>query len=400
MLFGDVTKEPPRGGSWKKRLLEQGTTPKMLALLERCLEDDPADRPADAQVLAQELQAIVKEAAPPGPEPVAPAPVGPGPIPEAAPVSLGGVLRQKRKEQEEALEAERGQLRERLAAQVRDNAYPQARATVEQLLRLVPADPEALETRAWLNERLGERSRRGASGPRPETFTKLDYAALALGGAVVVVDLFSTLMWILMENVSSYGGSYPQNNAWRYAYGSNERDRAEKEYDRARKEYDRARTEYHCTKARYFTVAMVGTVLGLLALIAQAVIRAVFLSLAWRIVQDGHAPTTPGAAVGSMFIPLYNAVWGFRCWRGLARTMNDFSERLAVDGPLVSEGLAMAYCILFALLYLPWLNLVVLPAAIIVGLILLNQMRHTAVAIARAKAPQKEKRGRTPSSAR
>jgi serine/threonine protein kinase len=78
MLVGDVTKEPPRGGSWKKRLLDQGTTPNMLALLERCLEDDPADRPADAQVLAQELQAIVKEAAPPGPVPVPP---GPAPVP-------------------------------------------------------------------------------------------------------------------------------------------------------------------------------------------------------------------------------------------------------------------------------------------------------------------------------
>ena len=67
MLVGDVTKEPPRGGSWKKRLLDQGTTPNMLALLERCLEDDPPDRPADAQVLAQELQGVIKEAAEPGP---------------------------------------------------------------------------------------------------------------------------------------------------------------------------------------------------------------------------------------------------------------------------------------------------------------------------------------------
>jgi serine/threonine protein kinase len=82
MLVGDVMKEPPRGGSWKKRLLERGTTPKMLALLERCLEDDPADRPADAQVLAQELEAIVKEAAPPGPVPVPP---GLPPVPQRPP---------------------------------------------------------------------------------------------------------------------------------------------------------------------------------------------------------------------------------------------------------------------------------------------------------------------------
>jgi hypothetical protein len=64
MLVGDVAKEPPRGGSWKKRLLDQGATPTMLNLLERCLEDDPADRPADAQALTQELQALIKETTP------------------------------------------------------------------------------------------------------------------------------------------------------------------------------------------------------------------------------------------------------------------------------------------------------------------------------------------------
>jgi hypothetical protein len=64
MLVGDVTKEPPRGTTWKKRLLDQGASKRMLALLERCLEDDPAERPADAQVLAQELLTVIKEATP------------------------------------------------------------------------------------------------------------------------------------------------------------------------------------------------------------------------------------------------------------------------------------------------------------------------------------------------
>ncbi len=62
MLLGDVTREPPRGGSWKKRLRELGTTSDLLALLEGCLEDDPGDRPADAQVLAQELVAGIEKA--------------------------------------------------------------------------------------------------------------------------------------------------------------------------------------------------------------------------------------------------------------------------------------------------------------------------------------------------
>ncbi len=64
MLIGDTTKEPPRGGSWKKRLLDHGATADMIGLLERCLEDDPAERPADAHVVAEELRAIIKAATP------------------------------------------------------------------------------------------------------------------------------------------------------------------------------------------------------------------------------------------------------------------------------------------------------------------------------------------------
>jgi serine/threonine protein kinase len=368
---------------------KEGLPEQWRALLRDCTAKVVARRPPDFAAVLQRLpgQAAVVE-----PIEKSPAPVGPGSSLEASGASLDEVLRQKRKEEEEALVAERTQLKGRLAEQVRDNAYPQARATVEQLLRLAPDDPEALETRAWLNERLGERPRRGAAGPRPETFTRLYYAAMALGGAVVVLGLFSTLMWIWHENLSYTSPRYPS-----HPYGSSEYNREMQEHDR---ELRRVQDEYYRARDRTFTVAMVGTVPALLALVALVVIRAVFLSLAWRIVQDGHAPTTPGAAVGRMFIPLYNAVWCFRCWGGLARTMNDFSERHPVDGPLVSEGLALAYCILFALLYLPYLNFVALPAAIIVGLFLLNQMRHTAAAIARVTIPQTEKRRRTRSSTR
>jgi hypothetical protein len=83
MLVGDVMKEPPRGGAWKKRLLDQGASPDLLALLERCLEDDPTERPADAQALAEELQAVIgtKASAVPVARPEVPEK---GPVAEAA----------------------------------------------------------------------------------------------------------------------------------------------------------------------------------------------------------------------------------------------------------------------------------------------------------------------------
>ncbi len=64
LLSGDVTKEPPRGRSWQRKFIEQGATNDMLALLERCLEDDPADRPADAKVLAEELSRVINAMVP------------------------------------------------------------------------------------------------------------------------------------------------------------------------------------------------------------------------------------------------------------------------------------------------------------------------------------------------
>jgi Protein kinase domain len=71
MLLGDVTQEPPTGGSWKKRLLGHGATPGMVNLLERCLEQDPADRPADAGVLADELMSVIRDAMPATVTPIA-----------------------------------------------------------------------------------------------------------------------------------------------------------------------------------------------------------------------------------------------------------------------------------------------------------------------------------------
>jgi serine/threonine protein kinase len=86
MLSGDVTKELPRGGSWKRKFHEQGATAEMVALLERCIEDDPAERPADAHVLADELNKILRASSADAPvvevkPAAAPIPVVPPPLP-------------------------------------------------------------------------------------------------------------------------------------------------------------------------------------------------------------------------------------------------------------------------------------------------------------------------------
>jgi formylglycine-generating enzyme required for sulfatase activity len=60
LLTGDLTACRPGGKNWQRRLMEHGVAPLMVELLAACFEDEPADRPADAQVLADQLAAAMK----------------------------------------------------------------------------------------------------------------------------------------------------------------------------------------------------------------------------------------------------------------------------------------------------------------------------------------------------
>jgi serine/threonine protein kinase len=68
MLTGDLTKGRPGGDAWRKRLANRGMTPALLALLASSYEEERADRPASAVVLAQKLDQLLQE---PVPAPIA-----------------------------------------------------------------------------------------------------------------------------------------------------------------------------------------------------------------------------------------------------------------------------------------------------------------------------------------
>jgi hypothetical protein len=52
-------------------------------------------------------------------------------------------------------------------------------------------------------------------------------------------------------------------------------------------------------------------------LIPGVVFNCLILHRGWKAVQDGKAQTTPGKAVGFLFIPFFNLYWGFVAWYGL-----------------------------------------------------------------------------------
>ena len=62
-------------------------------------------------------------------------------------------------------------------------------------------------------------------------------------------------------------------------------------------------------------------------ILAFVVLQFMLLYRFWQIIQDGFASTTPGKAVGFLFIPFFNFYWFFRAYFGLAKDQNRYIAR-------------------------------------------------------------------------
>lgn len=67
----------------------------------------------------------------------------------------------------------------------------------------------------------------------------------------------------------------------------------------------------------------------------------------WQLLPDQVAETTPGKAVGLMFVPGFNLYWVFRSHQGVNRGLNRLIDANRVSGPRASVGLATAHSVLF-----------------------------------------------------
>jgi hypothetical protein len=112
---------------------------------------------------------------------------------------------------------------------------------------------------------------------------------------------------------------------------------------------------------RHDTVLLgIGTGLTFLYAV-EIVVMCFFWYRAWRSIQDGHARTTPGKAVGLMFIPLFNLYWAFVLLAGFARDYNSFCRRHNIGTPPrhLPEGYFLTVVILWLLaVVLRWLPVV------------------------------------------
>lgn len=98
-------------------------------------------------------------------------------------------------------------------------------------------------------------------------------------------------------------------------------------------------------------------ILGALVLLYLVVVLWVLMYKAWAAIQDGYARTTPGKAVGFMFIPFFNIYWIFQALHGFAKDYNTYLDRHGVSAPKLTEGLFLAICILTLVSLVPFLGI-------------------------------------------
>lgn len=106
-------------------------------------------------------------------------------------------------------------------------------------------------------------------------------------------------------------------------------------------------------------------VLAILFAVASGVIVLRLLFMGWKSIQNTeHARTTPGKAVGYLFIPIFNLYWIWVAYQGLVTdlnkalsdhyTKNQFPES---SKSYIPDALGILICICFCLSFIPVVNI-------------------------------------------
>lgn len=122
-----------------------------------------------------------------------------------------------------------------------------------------------------------------------------------------------------------------------------------------------------------------------LSAIASMVLFYIILYRSWQQIQDGYARTTPGKAVGFLFIPFFSLYWIFEAYTGFVRDSNAYIQRHALPVKRQDEGLATAVCVLTLLCLIPYLNIMTGLALFVLQIILIKNFKDTAVDLINAR---------------
>ena len=132
-------------------------------------------------------------------------------------------------------------------------------------------------------------------------------------------------------------------------------------------------------------IAGAGVLVLLLAIacfLASSIVLFVLYYKMWAAIQDGHARTTPGIAIGFMFIPLFNIYWMFQAIWGYSKDYNEYLRRYSIQAKPLPEGLFLTGCILPLLGWLPFVGSIIGIANFVIFIIIVNAICYSINALA------------------
>jgi hypothetical protein len=115
---------------------------------------------------------------------------------------------------------------------------------------------------------------------------------------------------------------------------------------------------------------------------------------AWKSMQPYGCRTTPGQAVGFLFIPVVNFYWIFQAFWGYAKDFNANIDEYNLDIPRLPEGLFLAHTLVILLtgltFWIPLLNTLLGLANIVVTILVVNKVVDSINYIRSAPLPEKK----------
>ncbi len=99
-------------------------------------------------------------------------------------------------------------------------------------------------------------------------------------------------------------------------------------------------------------------------IITQIILTLMVIYKMWASIQGGRATrTTPGKAIGFLFIPFFNLYWLFQVWGGFPVDYNRYVDEHFLPIPKLSSGLYITYPILTLI---PLLGILLAPLVFII----------------------------------
>lgn len=132
--------------------------------------------------------------------------------------------------------------------------------------------------------------------------------------------------------------------------------------------------------------------LGIIAVVYLTVINLLLWWKAWKSIQDFGARTSPGQAVGFLFIPIVNLYWIFQAFWGFSKDYNSNIEGYNLEIKRLPEGLFLIYTLVAVinavLFWVPLLNLLLNLAALVLTIVVANKLVDAVNRISQVPRPE------------